>query len=267
MRQIQFRLFAFVLLIIQPSLFNLAQTNVDSSAQESINRTVATIRIKDADLTLEVKYSDVLFQLAATPDASISPPTPDDFGRALQFVIDQRLIEYLAVEPYPAKTEIKNDADYQRALQLSRDYQLKSKAAAGPPPTEAEINETIKSLLAFFPSAQEFEKRLRAAGFISLTDNNFRRRMEMRILIERLIDFRFRSRVVITRKEEEDYYQNVFVPEFKRRYPGKLIPELEKQRPQIRQILPEQKTQIEIRKFLVAARKRIRIGIPPDAFK
>lgn len=250
MRQIEFRLVAFVLLIIQPLLVNWAQTKVDSSAQESIDRNIATIKIKDAGLTLEVKYSDVLFQLALMPDAAISPPASEDFERALQLVINQRLIEFLAIESYPAKTEIKNDADYQRALQLSINHQIKRKSAVGPAPTEAEINNQIRSLLTVFPSTQELEKRLRVAGFNSLADHNFRRRMELRILIERLINFRFRSKVFVAPKEEEDYYQNVFVPEFKRKNSGVLMPDLEKQRPQIRQILTEVKVNTDIKNFL-----------------
>jgi hypothetical protein len=250
MRQIQFRFFTFVLLIIQPSFFNLAQTKYDSSPQESIDKPVATIKINDADLFLSIRYSDVMFQLAITPEVNLSPPTSADFERALQSVINQRLIEFMAIGSYPAKTEIKNDADYQRALQASINHQLKRKAAIGPPPTEAEINDQIRTLLAVFPSAQELEKRLRIVGFNSLADDNFRRRMELRILIERLINSRFRSRVVITPKEEEDYYQNVFLPEFRRRNPGTPVPGLNKQRLQIRGIITEARTVKAIEDFL-----------------
>jgi hypothetical protein len=267
MRQIEFRLFAFVLLITQPLLFNFAQTKSDSASQKSIDKTVAAIKINDANLILEIRNSDVMFQLAVTPNASLSPPASADYDQALQSVINQRLIEFLTVKPYPAKTEIKNDADYQRALQISIAHQLKRKSAVGPPPTEAEINENIKSLLAIFPSAQELEKRLRVAGFNSITDHNFRRRMELRILIERLINFRFSSGVVVTPKEAEDYYQNVFVPEFKRRNPSVLIPSLQQKGAQIRQILTEQKTKIEIERFLEAAKKQVKIDIPADEFK
>jgi hypothetical protein len=261
MNQIEFRLIAFVLLIIQPFLFNLAQTNYDAPAQESIDRTVATIKIEDASLTLEIRYSDVMFQLAIMPNGLIDPPTSADFDRALQLVINQRFIEFLAVGPYPTKTEIKNDTDYQRALQLFREHQLKRRSAIGPPPTEAEINEQIKSILAVFPSTGELEKRLRVVGFKSVVDHNFRRRMELRILIERLINFRFRSRVVVTAKEEENYYQNVFVLEFKRRYPRISMPDLEKQRPQIRQTLAELKVNNDIEDFLREVKQNAEIVI------
>jgi hypothetical protein len=99
-----------------------------------VDRTVATVSDNVVEPEL-ITYSDLLWQLALQRDVPINPPTSEDLNRALQTLIDQRLI----------------------ALEAQR---LPSLA-----PTEAQVKEKIKEVVAEFPSTAEFERRLRTVGF------------------------------------------------------------------------------------------------------
>jgi hypothetical protein len=128
-------------------------------------------------------------------------------------------------------------------------------------PTEAEIDAKIKDVLADFPSTAEFERRLRQVGFDSVRDENFVRMMAQRVKIEKYLDFRFRSFVVITPETVANYYRDVFVPDFRRRYPGVLVPTLEEKRVEINQILTEEKIAQDIETFLDEQKRRSAVVI------
>ena len=91
--------------------------------------------------------------------------------------------------------------------------------------------------------------------------------MSARVTIEKGVDLHFRSFVIITREEEEKYYRGIFVPDFRRRQPGLLLPSLEEIRAQIRSILIEQKAESEIERFLAQARQRVKIEILSEELK
>jgi CHAT domain-containing protein len=212
--------------------FGLSFSNI--TAQEKSERTVATVKFKNAQPASVIEHRDLLLQLAMEPNVTLNPPTRVSLIRALQFVINQRLILLSALE-----TE---------KVGLAQ-------------PTDAEINQYILSISNHFPTLAELENRIRVAGFSSLKDENFKRKMSERLIIEKYIDFRFRSRVVIDSKEEENYYQKVFVPEFRRRNPEILIPNLEKQRPQIKLTLTELKIAGDIEDFLIDVKSNAEIVI------
>ena len=65
--------------------------------------------------------------------------------------------------------------------------------------------------------------------------------LEQRVRIEKYLDFRFRNFVVITQNEVADYYKDAFVPRFKARAPGKIVPTLEEARTEIEKTLTEAK--------------------------
>lgn len=197
-------------------------------AQEIVDKTVATV--DDGVGTSElITYSDLLWTLALMPDVPLNPPSSEDLNRALQLVINQRLIA------------------------------LEAKRLPAAPPTEAEIDAEIKRILAQFPSNAEFEKRLRQVGFDSVKDDNFERMMEERVKIEKYLDFRFRSFVVITPEDEARYYRDVFVPDFRRRFPNYIMPTLDEKRSEINQILTEEKVAADIENFLDEAKRRAEI--------
>ncbi len=205
----------------------------ETRAQEIVDRTVATVddRVGQPEL---ITYSDLLWQLALQPGVSLTPPSSEDLNRALQILINQRLIA-LEAERLPRAEPIKE-----------------------------EIDAKIKEILAQFPdypSNAEFERRLRQVGFTSVNDDNFVRMMAQRVKIEKYLDFRFRSFVVITPEAETTYYRDVFVPDFRRRYPGVIVPTQEEKRLEINQILTEEKIAQDIETFLDEAKRRAEIVI------
>lgn len=208
------------------SLF-FAVSTAKIRAAETVDKIVATV--SDGNDTQLITYSDLLWQLALVPNVSLAPPSSDDLNRALQLLVNQRLF----------------------ALEADR----VPRAAA----VQADVDAEIGRVLAQFPSTAEFEKRLRLVGFNSVKDDNFERMMRQRVSIEKYLEFRFRSFVVITPEDEAKYYREVFTPEFRRKNPGLLLPSLDEQRPRINQILTEQKVAADIEKFLDDAKTRSEI--------
>lgn len=221
------RKFVLGLVLILPVFFSSA---LPSNAQEIVDRTVATVDDNVGQPEL-ITYSDLLWQLALQPSVSITPPSSEDLNRALQLLINQRLIAIEAERLPPSE------------------------------PTEAEIDAKIKEVLSNFPSTAEFEKRLREVGFDSVKDDNFVRMMAQRVKIEKYLDFRFRSFVVITPEAESTYYRDTFVPDFRRRYPGVIVPTLDEKRVEINQILTEEKIALDIEAFLDESKRRAEIVI------
>ena len=201
--------------------------SVKISAQEVVDKTVATV--SDGVRTELITYSDLLWQLALQPDAPLSPPTSEDLNRFLQLLIDQRLIALEA----------------QRLPRTS--------------PTDEEVKNEIKRILEYFPSTAEFERRLRLVGFNSVDDDNFRKIMEQRVAIEKYLDFRFRSFVVVTSDDETRYYRDVYTPDFRKKNPGLLLPPIDDKRKDINKTITERKIQQDIEKFLDDAKRNAEI--------
>jgi hypothetical protein len=200
---------------------------LSATAQTVVDRTLATV--SDGVRTELITLSDLRWQLALQPGKPIDPPPQIDLDEALRLVIDQRI---LALE----------------AERLPRNA-----------PTEAEINAEIAKILAYFPSTAEFERRLRIVGFSSVSDDNFERLISQRVAINLYLDFRFRSFVVITRDDEERYYKDTFVPEFRKNNPGQVAQPLDRVRPVIIENLREETVAANIDSFLEDARRRVEI--------
>jgi hypothetical protein len=195
-----------------------------AAAQTVVDKTVATV--SDGVETELITYSDLLWQLALQPDTPINEPRREDLEAAFRTVTEQRLI----------------------ALEAER---LPTVA-----PTEAEVTAEIRRIVEQFPAASVFEARLRRVGFDSIEDPNFRRIVEQRLAIEKYLDFRFRSFVVVTPADEEQYYNETYVPNFRRANPGVVVPQLEAVRNTINQQVTETRIEIEINRFLEEARNR-----------
>jgi len=197
----------------------------ESRAQETTDKMVATVG--DGVRAELITYSDLLWQLALEPNAELAAPSSADLNDALRVVIDQRIIA-LEAERLPAIA-----------------------------PTDAEVKVEIRRVLAAFPSPAVFEARLRQVGFDSTDDPNFRRIIEQRVAIEKYLDFRFRSFVVITPSAEEQFYKETFVPRFRQQNPNVVVPPLDdKIRDRINQELTEVKIAAEIESFLEESRTR-----------
>ena len=199
------------------------------NAQQMVDKTVAIV--SDGVRTELITYSDLKWQLALQPNAQLNPPSSEDLNTALRLLIDQRLF---ALE----------------AERIPRD-------AA----TKGEINAKIAEIISYFPTSAEFERRLNLVGFKSVSDPNFEQIVAQRIAIDKYLAFRFRSFIVITADDEAQYYRNVYVPEFRRRSPGVIVPSLESKRAEIVEALTEQRVAQQIETFLDEAKRRADIVI------
>ena len=196
--------------------------------QEIIDKTVATVSDGSSDPEL-ITYSDILWQLALEPEAPLNPPNSDDLNRALQTLINLRL------------------------------FAIEAQRLPSAEPNEKEINDEILRIVGNFSSESVFRSRLQRVGFDSTQDPNFQRMMSQRVAIEKYIEFRFRSFVIITPDEEKKYYRDVFTPDFRRRNPGLLLPPFEEVQVQINRLLTEKKIEEDIERFLDDAKRRAEI--------
>ncbi len=199
-----------------------------TNAQTVVDKTVATIGDGSGNPEL-ITYSDLLWTLALQPNVPLDPPSSEDLNRALQLLINQRL------------------------------FALEAERVPRAAPDEKEIKKEIERVLAQFPSTADFEKRLRVVGFDSVKDENFERMMAQRVSIEKYLDFRFRSFVVITPEDEAKYYRDIYVLEFRKLNPGLLMPPLDEKRKEINRFLTEQKVENDIERFLDFAKRRSEI--------
>lgn len=200
---------------------------VETHAQEVVDKTIVTVG--DGVRTELITYSDLLWQLALQPNTPLAPPSSQDLNIALQVIINQKIFA-LEAQRLPRGT-----------------------------PTQDEIDDEIKKTLAYFPSTADFERRLKLVGFDSVKDDNFQRLIAQRVAIDKYIEFRFRSFAVITPDEENRYYREIFVPDFRKRFPGVLMPPLDEKRAEINQILMEDKVAGDIEDFLDDAKRRATI--------
>lgn len=207
----------------------VSATVLAAGQQVVVDKTVATVG--DGVRTELITYSDLRWQLALQPNVSLSPPSSEDLNRALRLLIDQRLFA-LEAERLPREA-----------------------------PTKEEIAAKINEILSYFPSSVEFERRLKTVGFKSVSDPSFEAIIAERIAIDKYLAFRFRSFVVVTAADEAKYYREVWVPDFRRRNPGVIVPSLESRRPQIVEAITEQRVAEQIETFLDEAKRRAQIVI------
>ncbi len=208
------------LLIICPSLCR---------GQEVVDRMVASVNAgaqTDCKGSCLVTYSDLLWQLALTPNTPLANPNSDALNRALRLVIDQRLI-------------------------LQEAQKLPSIA-----PTADEIRNARDELVKAFSSPAEFQERRERVG---LSSDKIDEILEQRIKIEKYLDFRFRNFVVITQKEISEYYRDVYVPRFRLQSRGAIVPTLEESHGEIEQTLTEGKIESDTDTFLDNARERAEV--------
>lgn len=198
-------------------------------AQETVDKTVAVVR--DSSRYELITYSDLLWQLALQPGVPLDPPRSEDLNQALQLLIDQRL------------------------------FALEARRLPRIDPSEAELNEKITDTISYFSSPSVFESRLKTVGFDSIKDPAFEEIIKQRVAIDKYVDFRFGSFIVVTADEETSYFRDIFVPNFRRNSPGQLMPTLDEMRKSINGILTRQKTAAGIERFLDEAKRRTEVEI------
>ena len=217
-----------------PTIFVLTAFCLLPSAvrgQQEIDKMVATVNagvLPECRQVCLITYSDLLWQLALQPNTPLDNPSSAELNRALHLLTDQRLI-------------------------LQEAEKLPSIA-----PTADEVGSARNELAKAFPSEPEFQQRLRRVG---LTAEKLGEILEQRVRIDKYLDFRFRNFVVITQNEVAAYYKDAFVPRFKARAPGKIVPTLEEARAEIERTLTEAKIETDTDSFLDNARDRAEIVI------
>ncbi len=193
-------------------------------AQQVVDKMVATV---NAGVKTElITYSDLLWQLALQPNTPLDNPTSADLNHALRLLIDQRLI-------------------------LQEAEKLPTIA-----PTAKELSEARDDLAKNFASGLEFLRRLQQVG---LPTRKLDEIVEQRLKMEKYLDFRFRSFVVISQAEIAAYYKDVYVPRLRARTPGRVLPTLEEAKGDIERILTEAKIESDTDAFLDTARERAEI--------
>lgn len=220
------RIFAWIPSI---SLAILLFFSANLRAQEMVDKTVAVVR--DSSRYELITYSDLLWQLALQPNTPLDSPRSEDLNQALQLLIDQRL------------------------------FALEARRLPRMDPSEAEINKKITDTVSYFSSPSLFESRLKTVGFDSIKDPAFQEIIKQRVAIDKYVDFRFGSFIVVTADEETSYFRDIFVPNFRRNSPGQLMPTLDEMRKTINEILTSRKTAAGIERFLDEAKRRTEIEV------
>jgi hypothetical protein len=197
-----------------------------AQAQEVVDKMVATV---NGGVRIElITYSDILWQLALQPDTPLSNPSSENMNQALRRLIEQRLI-------------------------LQEADRLPTIA-----PTDAEIEAMLNALVKQFPSQAEFQQRMARVG---LNSEQLREIVRQRLTIEKYLDFRFRSFTIVTQKEVNDYYTEVYVPRLRRERPGIIVPEVKDVYSTIESELTESKIESETDAFLDSALERAEVMI------
>jgi hypothetical protein len=197
-----------------------------AQAQEVVDKMVATV---NGGVRIElITYSDILWQLALQPDTQIASPSSENLNQALRRLIEQRLI-------------------------LQEADRLPTIA-----PTDEDIESRLNELVKQFPSQAEFQQRMTRVG---LNSEQLREIVRQRLTIEKYLDFRFRSFTIVTQKEVNDYYTEVYVPRQRRERPGIIVPELKDVYSTIESELTESKIESETDAFLDSARERAEVTI------
>jgi hypothetical protein len=176
-----------------------------------------------------ITRTDLLWSIAMDPQSPspVGPVGHDLLLRMLDTMIDQRLIAQEAARIPTAEI------------------------------TQDEIDKKRAELIRSFRSEAEFRQRI---GSVGLTPQKLDELLRQRILIDRFVDFRFRSFVLVTAQEIQQYYDGSFSPEVRRN--GQVPPALDQKiekgtvREQINERLKNRKINDEIERWLTAARQR-----------
>lgn len=142
-------------------------------------------------------------------------------------------------------------------LDVMIDERLVAQEAARIPTTnitQEEVDRKRAELIARFKSEAEFRQRV---GSVGLTPQKIDELLRQRVLMDRFIDFRFRSFVLATEQEIQRHYDEKLVPEIRRR--GLVPPPIDQVRDKISDLLKQQKIDTELDRWLSAARQRAEV--------
>jgi hypothetical protein len=190
---------------------------MNAHAQKTVDQIL--VLVNDEVIT----RSDLLWRLALDKDA----PTPaaqissDVLRRRLDVMIDERLVAQEAARIPSAEV------------------------------TEEELRQKRTDLIKQFKSEAEFRERV---GSVGLTRERIDQLLRERILIERFVDFRFHTFVLVTEPEIKKHYDETIVPQV--RAQGQVPPTIEEVRERISARLKAEKVNDELDRWLSATRQR-----------
>ena len=198
-------------------------------AQEVVDRMVAVVNGREL-----ITHSDLLWQLALQPNVPLDNPRAEDLQRALQLVVDQRLIA--------------QEAEKLPTIQ----------------PTDEEINAELAALMKLFPSQEEFYSRLRRVG-LGENSEQLKEIVRQRVAINNYVEFRFRAFTVVAPQEVADYFRDTWMPRRKRLSPGGVAPKLVEVYAQVEEELRESKVESDTDEFLEDARAAAEVLLLDEA--
>lgn len=166
---------------------------------------------------------DLLWSIAMDPEAPspVGPVGSDLLSRKLDVMIDERLIA-------------------QEAARIPTS-----------PITQDEIDKKRTELIKSFRNEAEFRQRV---GSVGLTPQKIDELLRQRILIDRFVDFRFRSFVLVTEQEIRRYYEETLAPDVRKQ--GQVPPSVDELRDGIVKLLKQRKIDDEISRWIASARQR-----------
>jgi hypothetical protein len=202
------------------SLFLIALTAPAVCAQQTVDQILTLV---NDDIITRI---DLLWSIAIDPKAPspVGPVGSDLLRQKLDVMIDERLVSQEAAR-IPT-TDI----------------------------TQEEIDRKRTELIAGFKSEAEFRQRV---GSVGLTPQKIDELLRQRILIDRFVDFRFRSFVLATDQEIQRYYEEQLVSEVRKK--GLVPPPIDQVRDKISEVLKQQKIDTELDRWLSAARQRAEV--------
>ncbi|MEK6304054.1 MAG: hypothetical protein AABO41_25405 [Acidobacteriota bacterium] len=170
-----------------------------------------------------VTRTDLLWSIALDPRAPspAGPVSSDLLKQKLEVMVDQRLIAQEAAR-LPSAELTRDEVDKKRT-------------------------EVVKS----FKSEADFRQRVESVG---LTPDRIDDLIRERILIDRFVDFRFRSFVLVTEPEIQKYFDETLAPRI--RAAGQVPPALAKVSDDIGALLKQEKINQEIDRWLTTVRQR-----------
>jgi len=192
----------------------------ESNAQQTVDQILTLV---NDDIITRI---DLLWSIAIDPKAPspVGPVGSDLLRQKLDVMIDERLVAQEAAR-IPT-TDI----------------------------TQEEVDRKRAELIARFKSEAEFRQRV---GSVGLTPQKIDELLRQRVLMDRFIDFRFRSFVLATEQEIQRHYDEKLVPEIRKR--GLVPPPIDQVREKIGALLKQQKIDTELDRWLSAARQRAEV--------
>lgn len=203
-------------------LFTFCPSNSAQTVADKIVATVTTGARATPDI---VTYSDLVWQLALEPQRPFSAhPDSAALNDALRRLEDQLLILQEA-RKLPSADTPEAIAEQDKA-----------------------VADKINELARAFGSRTALEDRMKRVG---LTTDHLNAIMRDRVAIEKYLDFRFRSFVIVSPKEVTDRYNQQYATQ---RNTGRIVPTLEQVRDRIESDLREEKIGSQIDNFIETLR-------------